>query len=319
MTRTGPESPLESVFRIFIEFKAVTIFSFLFGVGIGIQSGRGRHSGTFLIRRFLVLLLIGIVHATLIWNGDILVLYAICGLLVIPLLRLQTGTLAILGALIFVGAAVGFFYNFDPSTAALKAQGEAATRLYAHGTWLEILQFRWEETVHFLGPLTLAFLPRTVGLILLGVAAWRADLLTGREELRLPIFLGAVALGFAGNRLDIEEIESFGTAFALAVLVLMTVRRSRYLAAAGQMALTNYLTQSLVFSFVFYGFGLGLMGKLSVPQTSLLAIVFYVFQILFSRLWLDRFCFGPAEWLWRSLTYGQRQPMRNCMRIGVLP
>lgn len=319
MTRTGPESPLESVIRIFIEFKAVTIFSFLFGVGIGIQSERGRHTATFLIRRFLVLFVIGIIHATLIWNGDILTLYAICGLLVIPLSRLHAGTLAILGALIFIAAAFGVFYSFDPSTAALKAQGEAATQLYAHGTWFEILRFRWQETIHFLGPLTLAFLPRTLGLILIGVAAWRAGLLTGREELRIPILLGAVVLAFTANRLDMEEFETLGTAFALAVVILMTVRRSRYLAAAGQMALTNYLTQSVVFSFVFYGFGLGLMGKLSVPQTSVIAIAFYVLQIFFSRLWLDHFCFGPAEWLWRSLTYGHRQPMRNCTRIGVLP
>ena len=102
MTHTTPESPLESVIRILVEFKAVTIFSFLFGVGIGIQSGRGRHSPSFLIRRFLVLLTIGIVHATLIWNGDILTLYAICGLLVIPLLRLPAGTLAGIGALTFI-------------------------------------------------------------------------------------------------------------------------------------------------------------------------------------------------------------------------
>ena len=51
----------------------------------------------------------------------------------------------------------------------------------------------------------------------------------------------------------------------------------------------------------------------------LLAILFYLLQVFFSRLWLDRFCFGPAEWLWRSLTYGQRQPMRKRAIIGVLP
>ena len=126
----------------------------------------------------------------------------------------------------------------------MKAQADAATQVYAHGSWFEILRFRWQETIHFIGPLTLAFLPRTFGVILLGVAAWRARFLTGREEFRLPILISALALAFAGNRLDNEEIETLGTAFALAALVLMTVHRSRYLAAAGQMALTNYLTKS---------------------------------------------------------------------------
>ncbi len=81
-------------------------------------------------------------------------------------------------------------------------------------------------------------------------------------------------------------------------------------AAVGRMALTNYLAHSIVLTTVFYGYGLGLYG--SVPRFWQMGFVFAVvgLQLLWSPWWLARYRFGPAEWLWRSLTYGQRQPMR---------
>jgi uncharacterized protein len=83
------------------------------------------------------------------------------------------------------------------------------------------------------------------------------------------------------------------------------------LAAVGRMALTNYLMQTVICTTIFYGFGFGLYG--SVERVWQLMIVFAVWaaQLVWSPLWLARFRFGPAEWLWRSLTYGRRQPMRR--------
>jgi len=78
----------------------------------------------------------------------------------------------------------------------------------------------------------------------------------------------------------------------------------------GRMALTNYLTQSLVYLFVFYGFGLGLIRYGGALTCLGIAVVTFGLQIVFSRWWLARFRFGPLEWLWRSATYGQWQPFR---------
>ena len=75
------------------------------------------------------------------------------------------------------------------------------------------------------------------------------------------------------------------------------------------MAFTNYLTQSLVLGWIFYGYGLGLFGRLSVVAAFAVALVLYAAQIVFSAWWLRRFRYGPVEWLWRSLMYGKRQPM----------
>ncbi len=87
--------------------------------------------------------------------------------------------------------------------------------------------------------------------------------------------------------------------------------RLRLLAPVGRMALTNYLTHSIFFVLLFYGygFGLGLLGKVGAAACLVLAIAIFSMQILFSRWWLSRFAFGPMEWLWRSLTYGKMQSM----------
>lgn len=86
---------------------------------------------------------------------------------------------------------------------------------------------------------------------------------------------------------------------------------TRTLAATGQMALTNYLLQTVLCTIIFYGHGFGLFGK--VDRLGQILIVFGIWSVLLvvSPLWLRRFSFGPAEWLWRSLTYMQVQPMRR--------
>jgi len=87
-------------------------------------------------------------------------------------------------------------------------------------------------------------------------------------------------------------------------------RRMAPLAAAGRMALTNYIAQSIVCVMIFHGCGLGLYGKLGAVPLMALAFIIFALQVLFSKFWLDKFRFGPLEWVWRSLTYGALQHMR---------
>ena len=168
---------IASFVHTFLEFKAYTLFAFLFGAGVAVQIERiSLHSSAtrFLLRRFVVLLFIGLIHLLLIWNGDILTLYAICGLLLIPALRLPTLLMAIAGAgLILVSLPVAF-----PSTQALALHGAAATHAYSTGSFVQILVFRWHETNRLMLPLLFMTLPKTVGIMLLGAAAWRSKLLT---------------------------------------------------------------------------------------------------------------------------------------------
>ena len=84
----------------------------------------------------------------------------------------------------------------------------------------------------------------------------------------------------------------------------------RGFAAAGQMALSNYIGQTLICTMLFYGFGFGLYGQFERYQLYLLVLAIAVVEISFSVIWLRNFRFGPLEWVWRSLTYWKRQPMR---------
>ena len=88
-------------------------------------------------------------------------------------------------------------------------------------------------------------------------------------------------------------------------------RRLDIFAPLGRMALTNYLVQTLICIPIFYGIGLGFSGRVGAFASSLLAFGIVFAQAFTSRWWLERFLFGPFEWLWRSLTYGKLQPMRR--------
>jgi uncharacterized protein len=87
----------------------------------------------------------------------------------------------------------------------------------------------------------------------------------------------------------------------------------RPLAAVGRMAFTNYILQSLIFGMVFFGFGFGMFGRLGATHALLIGTAVYALQAILSIYWLKHHQFGPLEWLWRSLTYGRRQPIRRSM------
>jgi uncharacterized protein len=102
----------------------------------------------------------------------------------------------------------------------------------------------------------------------------------------------------------------------LGLIVLMVKRQwfpglQRGLAAMGRMALTNYLGQTFICTTLFYGHGLGWFGRVERWQQLALALLILVLQMAISFVWLQRWRFGPLEWLWRSLTYRRWQPMRR--------
>jgi len=322
-----------------LESKAVSLFSWMFGVGSAIQVERAAARGVdvtrFLVRRYVVLLALGLCHLLLIWNGDVLVLYAVCGLLIVPLLRLPASMLAVLG-----GAAIALPSVVDlpipfPAGYAMQVQAVAATHVYGSGSFLDILAFRSRETGQFIAPLLLGILPQTAGLMLWGIAAWRSGVLREpqrHKRLLRTVGVGALAIGATATSLQVfsnstgrtlaipEGFLRLGSfiplafSYAAGVLLWMTPARvtsvTALFASLGQMALTNYLTESLVLGVIFYGYGFGLFGRMGSAPAALIGIALYTGQLFFSRLWLRHYRFGPVEWLWRSLTYGRWQRMR---------
>jgi uncharacterized protein len=212
---------------------------------------------------------------------------------------------------------------------------------------VDILRSGYADVVAYRAPLVFMFQTfvfavfffwRCSGMMLLGMALYKVGFLDGRlpagayakaAAVCLPAGLGLAAYGawaldqsvyVVPGRLMLDLwnytgaiLASVGYAAALILLVkrgaLAGLRRS--LAAVGQMALTNYLLQSIITAVLFLGWGAGLAGTLDYGGQLLVVLAIWIAQLLWSPVWLARFRFGPAEWLWRSLTYWQRQPFRQ--------
>ena len=321
-----------------LEFKAFTIFSFLFGVGIAIQFERAATRSVniryFLLRRLAWLFVLGATHLFLVWNGDILTLYAICGVLLLPLLDLPSPILFLIGtALIALPEFVSFGSRLPSGPAAMTVIAETR-QVYGNQGFLAILKFRWRESWSLIVPLLIMVLPRTTGLMYWGVAAWRSGILQAPDrhsgKLAAAFAIGA-ALGGAITANHVWSASSGGApwpalqnthldasillalAYVSGLLLWLKPRRIALLpglAALGRMALTNYLLQSIVLGFIFYGYGFGLFGRIGSAAAAGIGLAIYIAQVQLSRFWLRRFRFGPFEWLWRSLAYERRQPMR---------
>jgi uncharacterized protein len=119
---------------------------------------------------------------------------------------------------------------------------------------------------------------------------------------------------------EIQQLGYLGLAAVYMAAFALLFQRERWrrvmqvLAPVGRMTLTNYLMQSVVSICIYYGWGLGLVGRLPPSRIVAIALAVFALQVIFSHVWLSRFRFGPAEWLFRSLTYGRVQPMRLAPR-----
>jgi uncharacterized protein len=221
--------------------------------------------------------------------------------------------------------------SFFPTAKAI-AQDKA---IYG-GSWLAIVAHEAKGAAQIVTN-NLLLLPDTLGLMLLGMAGYKSGFLTGAwtvEQYRKVAKwgIGAGLIGFGGL-----VIADFATrfyvplvlggfmaamvpfrlvmAFGYAALIVLLFRRpsavrARF-AAVGRAAFTNYIGTSLVLTPIFYGWGLGLYGKLSRAEAWLLVPLVWALMLLWSKPWLDRFTYGPLEWLWRSLARGKLQPMRR--------
>jgi uncharacterized protein len=216
------------------------------------------------------------------------------------------------------------------SLAALEAHVAEANRVYGFGTFGEALAFRIRE-VRPVAALLLWTVPRTLGLFLLGACAWRAGVFRGerRTLLRVTSALGLVvgggvvwaestgAVDFRGWRELASRWGSMLLAFGYGATVLVAFERASVarvlslFAPVGRMALTSYLTQSVVLGAIFYGWGLGQFGRLGEAKAALIGAAIFVVQMTASAMWLRRYRFGPIEWLWRSFTYGAMPTIRR--------
>ncbi len=225
--------------------------------------------------------------------------------------------------------------SFEPA-AAEKAE---AIRAYREGSYLQLARRRAPEAFAVQTTFFGASLGWTVGgRMLIGMALMKLGIFSAMRSRRFyaRMALAGYGLGYPavaygayglvrhnfdtvylfGGGLEWNAAGSIFVALGHAGALLWIYKAGwlewlmRRLAAAGRMALTNYLTQSLVCTTLFYGYGFGLYATLDRIQLFGVVAAIWVLQLWYNPLWLKRFRFGPAEWLWRSLTYGRAQTMR---------
>jgi uncharacterized protein len=363
--------------------KMMTLFSMLFGAGLVLMSdraeGRGAGIARVYYRRLSWLLAIGLVHAYLIWSGDILVEYAACGFLLYPLRKLRPRTLIAVGVglnLLFVPFFLGFRAYVVPFMRATAARAEAKLEAgHPPEEWEGVVRDGWKELTkpwsredflqevavhrggyaglvrhrakdliwfHLFG-IPLVMLALCGGRMLIGMGLMKLGVFSGSCSRRayLTMMAAGYGVGLPLMAFDVHQqishrffldrefeallegrdfltlLGSLPVVFGHVGAVMLLVRSGamprlmRRLAAAGRMALSHYLFDSIAFTTLFYGYGLDLFAAIHRPLLYLFVLLTWAFQLWVSPLWLASFRYGPAEWAWRSLTYGKPQPMRN--------
>lgn len=331
---------------LLFESKFYLLFSLLFGYSFALQmDSAGRAGASFVprfLRRLLGLALLGFAHAWLLFVGDILVTYALLGLVLLALRGLRASTAVAVAVTLIAGTAlawglIAFFVGLlpsDPPTEMLHAQAQAAMQAYREGVASAIAQRGHDLTAGGVW-FVLAFVqaPCALAMFLLGLVAHRSGYLmaVARQPARLLRWLAcclpvgmAGALFYASVQGRAEALPEHVGLAALAVdLATAPFLTFSYLAGllwllqkgamgralgavlepAGRMALSNYLLQSFVGAMVFTAYGFALIGRVPPLAVLLGALGLYAAQLVFSRHWLRTHAYGPAEWLLRALTH----------------
>lgn len=354
-----PTAPFDTLAMQMIEVlvldKFITLFSLLFGLGFALQLKRAEARGAGglarYVRRLLVLLGIGAIHAYLVWWGDILLIYAFAGLLLILFRTWTAGSLIAIGlaiALVLPLLAAPWLDGALRGDAAPPDRYADALRAFSGSDALEALRANGELT-HWMRICNWALLCFVLGRFLIGYWAGRHGLLQYPERnLRLlrRLFARSLVVGIVltfayrtdmprafmaaldtQTGLDFTQLVDRGAGLALGIAYatgfVLLYRRAfwqrwlRLLVPAGRMALTLYLTQSLIGVGLFYGVGLGIgPGGGAVVWLSVWVVAFAL-QVAASHAWLARFRYGPFEWLWRWFTHGSRPPLRRYVTDNV--
>lgn len=341
-----------------VDGKFYSIFSFLFGFGFALQIERAEQRGDseakLFRRRLFWMLVIGLLHAFLLWFGDILSIYALMGFLLVRFRRsgnrrILRWAFGLLLAPIVVYILIYTVYQlfFTPATAP-----DAQTAVNSYREIVDIISTANYPMMFLVNlavgiPTRLASLfyemrfTKILGMFLLGLYTYRAGILqniSANKVLIKRVFWYGLIFGLAGNSiLSILElsnvyqpptplgiVQSIGYSIGVHSLALCYIAgisllyqkkpwqfALSILAPVGRMALTNYLLQTIICCFLFYGYGFGWFGKIGAANAVLLSFAIFCGQILFSRIWLKFFSYGLMEWIWRQLTYRRKISLRR--------
>lgn len=325
---------------IYVQGSFYPLFAMLFGYGFAMQWAKAQRIDVNFYpvgyRRLMVLFVFGVVHAVVIWWGDILMTYAITGVFLLLFLRMKPLHLLVTALIfnlifhMFMLFVLGYIFlgNQEMGTVAPDIVAvEQAITAYATGTWEDAFMQRLKDVVYQNNPFMMIMALFTVlPYMLIGAAASKWRLLERAKEMKTSWIIVAIVCVSVGlmiksapilwertyilNYLKMYvggPILSIGYAAAIISLLYIPAFQKwlRPIAKVGRMSLTMYLLQSVILSLLFYHFGISLYGKLDVSTSVIVAIVIFAVQVVLAELWLSKFQQGPVEALWRKLTYGK--------------
>ena len=331
---------------IFADTRFMSIFSILFGAGVVLFTNnavlKGKRAGVLHFKRMFWLLFFGIVHAYLIWEGDILVTYAFCGCLIFLLRKKTIRALLIISIILFI---VPLTFNLmtyygltmdelESTFAFFHPSSEQITKeiKIMQGSFLEQMPIRLENAIEFQ---TFIFLIetfwRTTSLMLLGMILYRKGVLSADKSISYynKMILIGFGIGLIVSLMGLNQsydsewsgayVMSIGANYKIFSGLFMAIgyigfvmwcfkkgifkKLQNRLQATGRMAFTNYIGMSIICTLIFNGHGLGLYGTLDRLQQFLIVGAIWILILIVSPLVLKKYRFGPLEWLWRKLTY----------------
>ena len=312
----------------------------LFGYGLAMQFLKAKETGAsfyrFAPKRMIILFIVGMLHAVLIWWGDILATYAFCGIFLIALMRLRAQWLLIIAVVVngLYHAIILSLYKaggmFDTTTDSLSVDIvaiQSSIEAYGVGSWMDAFSQRLVDLSIQLSPfMWISSLFTILPYMLIGAALGKWRLIEGAKDKLVTWLVLAVlgiGIGIYMKSLPIAGAQTFGNEYLqvyiggpmlalgyIAVVTLLTqlpfiVKVLSPVAKAGRMSMTLYIMQSIVCTVLFYNWGFGLFGKVDVQMGVFIALAIYVCQLVMAELYFSKFKQGPLEAAMKRLTYGK--------------
>ncbi|MGG7618471.1 DUF418 domain-containing protein [Bacillus coreaensis] len=329
---------------LFIQGSIYPLFSFLFGYGFVILRERtiakGGNFPTIAIRRLLFLSFIGWVHANYIWHGDILFTYSLFGILLLLFIRLRGKVLMLLGMILYFVPNViitvmmilaSMVAGNGEFTIADETSALASYKTYQNGTYEEIREQRFVDWYLVNNPGNLFFMLFSIfPMFLIGGGAAKENWLRRVKELKRP-FLVAIGvtllIGLVIKSAPYWLTRNWATEYSqdmlggpllsISYILLIALGSNhqrglqmlKFFGPVGKLSFPNYLGQSIVSTMIFYSYGLGLYGQVSVVEGTVLALTIFLFQLIVSHIWIKYFYIGPFEWVWRTVSYWKWQKL----------
>lgn len=325
----------------FVTSNFYTMFSFLFGLGFYIFLSRAEKkpgsTSLLFLRRMMMLLAIGLFHAIFIWYGDILTVYAVTGMILLifykfkPVVNLTVSIFILLLGTVFIiamslllfaagSAGVGGAGSFDPGFNMVQSLNDAG--------YMDVLNLNISIFSIMISS-NITMIPLVLAMFLIGLFVGQKRLYENLASHRKLLVWTAVVGIVIGTPLKI--LVGYGLTYMMhnpawsiltmlaytaagplmslgyvALFVLITLKfksLTKLLQPVGQMALTNYVMQSILMTGFFYG--MNLFNKIDAVWFIPIVLSVFLIQIVYSHLWMRKFKFGPLEWLWRAVTYGK--------------